>query len=185
MYRIERCLAEREAEYEDDVLEVSDSRLELTAYTGEVIDGELCVRSRNGCQMHVFLYSNHYRMQCRVSDLVGKEGSLKYRFDTTGLEVGSVEKGELCILSENGEHHIPFSVSVRQPLAETSLGEIRNLFHFANLARENWKEAVELFYAKDFSVLFDGHDRKYYDLYRGLSVNKGNERTTGVCDPCL
>jgi len=175
MYRIERCLAEQTMKYEDEVLEVSENRLELTALEGEVLDGTISVRSRSGCELHMFFYSNHYRMQCRIPDFIGKEGELVYRFDTTGLEVGNTEKGELCILSEAGEYHIPFTVSIRRPLAETSLGEIRNLFHFANLAREHWEEAVRLFYTKDFSMLFYGHDRKYYDLYRGLSVHEDNQ----------
>ena len=175
MYRIERYLPEDPMAFEDDFLEVSESRLELTALPGEMPAGEVKVRSRSGREVHVFFYSDHYRMQCRIRELVGKEGILSYRFDTTGMEAGVTEKGELCILSEMGEHRIPFVVSVRQPLAETSLGEIRNLFHFANLARENWEEAVKLFYSKEFAMLFYGHDRRYYDLYRGLATRDGNE----------
>ncbi len=175
MYRIEKYLTPEVTENEGDVLEVSESRLELTAVSGELLDGQIRVRSRSCKEIHVFFYSNHYRMQCRVSEFIGKEGILNYRFDTRGLEVGSVEKGELCLMSETGEYRIPFVVSVHQPLAETSLGEIRNLFHFANLARENWDEAVALFYSEDFSMLFYGHDRQYYDLYRGLSGQIGNE----------
>lgn len=161
--------------FEDDLLEVSESRLEFMAFPGEKPGGEIKVRSRSGREVHVFFYSDHYRMQCRVSELITGEGILSYRFDTAGMDPGTVEKGELCILSELGEYRIPFSVSVRQQLAETSLGEIRNLFHFANLAREYWDEAVALFYSKEFSMLFDGHDKRYYDLYRGLSSCEGNE----------
>ena len=160
--------------FEEDFLEVSESRLELNAMPGEVLQGEIKVRSRSGREVHVFLYSDHYRMQCRIRELIGKEGVLAYRFDTTGMEAGAMEKGELCVLSEMGEHRIPFVVSVHQTLTETSLGEIRNLFHFTNLARENWEEAVRLFYSKDFAEIFYGHDRKYYDLYRGLSACEGN-----------
>ena len=162
--------------FEDDFLEVSESRIELTGLPGERLDGEIKVRSRSGREVHVYLYSNHYRMQCRIREVIGKEGILSYRFDTSGMESGSVEKGELCILSEMGEHKVPFSVSVRQTLAETMLGEIRNLFHFANLAREDWAEAVRIFYSKEFSLLFYGHDKRYYDLYRGLSAHVGNEQ---------
>lgn len=174
MYRIEKYLEDRPKEGTEDFLEVSQSRLELVSRTNTILDGEVRVRSRNGSQMHVFFYANHYRMHCPIGEFIGKEGVLTYRYDTTGLEEGSVEKGELCILSELGEYHIPFTVSIRQQLATTSLGEMRNLFHFANLARENWEEAVELFYSEDFSSLFYGHDRRYFDLYRGLSAHKGN-----------
>lgn len=175
MYRIERYIPDDPMAFEDDLLEVSDSRLELCAAPGEKISGEISVRSRSGREVHFFFYSSHYRMQCRVREEIGNEGTLSYRFDTTGMEPGAVEKGELCIMSEMGEYRVPFVVSVRQPLAETSLGEIRNLFHFANLAREHWEEAVSLFYSKEFPMIFYGHDRRFYNLYRGLSVYKGNE----------
>ena len=174
MYRIERYLTEEPMAYEDDLLEVSESRLEIMAFPGEKSDGEIKVRSRSGREVHVFFYSDHYRMQCKVHEIIAREGVLSYRFDTAGMEPGTVEKGELCILSELGEYRVPFTVSVRQQLAETSLGEIRNLFHFANLAREHWEEAVALFYSKEFSMLFCGHDRRYYDLYRGLASHEGN-----------
>ncbi len=175
VYRIERYLTEEPTAFEDDLLEVSESRLELTGLPGEALDGEIRVRSRSGREAHFFFCSNHYRMQCRIREVVGREGTLSYRFDATGMEPGSIEKGELCILSEMGEYRVPFVVSVRQPLAETSLGEIRNLFHFANLAREHWEEAVRLFYSKEFAMLFYGHDHRYYNLYRGLSAYEGNE----------
>ena len=175
MYRIERYIPDEPSAFENDLLEVSMSRLELCAAPGEKISGEISVRSRSGREVHFFYYSGHYRMQCRIREEVGSEGTLSYRFDTTGMEPGAIEKGELCIVSEMGEYRVPFVVSVRQPLAETSLGEIRNLFHFANLAREHWDEAVGLFYSKEFSMLFYGHDRRFYNLYRGLSVYQGNE----------
>lgn len=174
MYRIERYLTEEPMAYENDLLEVSECRIELMAFPGEKPGGEIKVRSRSGREVHVFFYSDHYRMQCRVSEIIGSEGILTYRFDTEGMSPGTVEKGELCILSELGEYRIPFMVSVCRQLAETSLGEIRNLFHFANLAREHWEEAVELFYSQEFAMLFFGHDRRYYNLYRGLSAYEGN-----------
>ncbi len=175
MYRVERYLSLEDMQQDGGVLEVSESRIELSVGEDEVCDGEIRVRSGSGREVHVFCYSDHYRMQCRVNEFIGREGTLNYRFDAAGLDVGSIVKGEFCLLSEAGEYHIPFSVTVRQPLAGTSLGEIRNLFHFANLAKENWKEAVKLFYSEYFHMLFYGHDHRYYDLYRALSGCAGNE----------
>lgn len=175
MYRIERYLTSEDVCQEDNVLEVSESRIDISICADEVVDGQIKVRSRNGRELHAFFYSNHYRMQCRICDFVGREGVFSYRFDASGLDVGSVIKGEVSVLSEAGEYHIPFCVSVRQPLADTSLGEIRNLFHFANLAKESWHEAVRLFYSDHFRLLFYGHDYQYYGLYRALSGRDGNE----------
>ena len=56
----------------------------------------------------------------------------------------------------------------------SSIGTIRNLFHFANLAKSNWAEAVRLFYDPDFRRLFQGNDEHFYGCYRMLSAYEGN-----------
>ena len=61
-------------------------------------------------------------------------------------------------------------------LVERSLGDIKNLFHFANLAKTDWREAVDLFYSSEFISLFDGTEGSYESLYRGLSEIPGNEQ---------
>lgn len=61
-------------------------------------------------------------------------------------------------------------------MLNSSIGAIRNLFHFANLAKSNWKEAVRLFYDPEFLRLFQGNDAHFYDSYRILSTYEGNEQ---------
>lgn len=175
VYRVEKFLTEETAEYRSAGLELSHGSVDICVSTDEVVKGEIYIRSREEREIHAFFYSGHYRMQCLTDGFIGREGVLPYQFDSAGLEVDSKVQGAFCILTDGGEYHIPFSVIVKQPLQETSMGKIRNLFHFANLAAENWQEAVDLFYSKEFSYLFVGHDRQYYDLYRGLSAHKGNE----------
>ena len=64
---------------------------------------------------------------------------------------------------------MPYHVTITQGTLDSELGDIRNLFHFANLARTNWQEAVKLFYSRDFARVFTGADRQHHSLYRGLS----------------
>ena len=56
----------------------------------------------------------------------------------------------------------------------SSEGELGNLFQFTNLARNSWEEAVKLFYSPDFLRVLGGQDRKYRNLYKGLSRDPGN-----------
>ncbi|MDE7222406.1 MAG: hypothetical protein K2O34_01335, partial [Acetatifactor sp.] len=58
---------------------------------------------------------------------------------------------------------------------QSSMGPVKNLFHFANLARSSWEEAVALFYSPAFVDILVGNDSQYYTLYMGLSSSEGNE----------
>ena len=43
------------------------------------------------------------------------------------------------------------------------------LFHFVNLAKTNWKEAINIFYSESFHYILTGADRHYLPAYFGLS----------------
>lgn len=174
MYRIEKYLSESVFEGNKNNLELETSRLEFTVKQNQTVVGETRILSQDGTPVHCIFCSNHYRMQCITPEFTAREGVLKYKFDGYGLEPGDVIEGEITILSNAGEYPIPFKATVDQAYEHSTLGSIRNLFHFANLAHSDFEEAVRLFYEEDFKKLFTGHDRQYFSLYRGLSAHKGN-----------
>lgn len=174
MYRIEKYLSESSFEGTENSLALEVSRLELTVKQNQTIVGEVRIASEDQTPVHCIFCCNHYRMQCLTAEFTSREGILKYKFDGYGLEPGDVVEGEITVLSSVGEYPLPFKVTVEQAYEHSSLGSIRNLFHFANLARSDYEEAVRLFYEDDFKKLFTGHDRQFYSLYRGLSAHKGN-----------
>lgn len=49
---------------------------------------------------------------------------------------GDVLKGNFYIISNQGEYYLPFVVSIEHVVLDSSIGTIKNLFHFANLAKE-------------------------------------------------
>lgn len=57
------------------------------------------------------------------------------------------------------------------------MGEVKNLFHFANLAKTNPEEAIAAFYAPDFADMLTGQDRQYREYYLGLSHIPGHVET--------
>ena len=70
------------------------------------------------------------------------------------MEPGEEARGAFHIISNQGEYYIPFFVSVVPKTIDSSLGNIKNLFHFTNLAKSSWEEAVKLFYSKEFKAVF-------------------------------
>lgn len=150
-------------------------KLELSLKKNQVYRGELEFEVKPRCEISGFLYADHYRMQCVQENFRGDRVKLAYCFDAKGLEEGEQVKGYFSLVTEIGEYYLPFEVTVKQTILETSLGEMRNLFHFVNLARTNWEEAVSVFYKPEFIQLFGGSDRQYKNAYRGLSAYLGNE----------
>lgn len=169
-------LLEGNFDYENGSLDFSCTKLELTLYRDEKTEGSFKVYGPKGRLTEGYVYSTEKRMECLTEEFVGEEEEIAYSFDATGLEEGDVLKGEFIFISNQGEYYLPYVVTIAYHTMESSLGVIKNLFHFTNLAKSNWAEALRLFYSTDFLFVFSGSDKQYYQLYKGLSVYKGNEQ---------
>ncbi len=156
-------------------LEFSCPRVELTLNVGAAAEGSFMLFGREGCEVEGYVVSTDLRMECLTKSFDGNQGEIRYRFDAGSLEAGEEVKGAFNIISNQGEYYIPFAVTIREELVTSDMGGIRNLFHFTNLAKSNWDEAVRLFYSESFRTLFAGNDRQHYAVYKGLSAVRGNE----------
>lgn len=112
------------------------------------------------------------RVKCQESAFQGENVKISYYFDGSDMEPGEVVSGFFMLITNLGEYEIPFSFSYPKPDMNSSLGEIRNVFHFTNLARTNWQEALKLFFSPEFKEVLKNADNRTKDIYRGLSVRK-------------
>ncbi len=172
---IDRIL-EGDLEYEKGSVNFSCSKLELTVLAGETLEGSFTVFGEEGRLTKGLVFSSDSRMECLTEEFYGSREEIAFCFHAETLEEGEVVKGEFQVISNQGECYLPFVVNVEYKVLTSSLGSIRNLFHFTNLARTNPEEAAALFYTEDFRRVFNGSDRQYYDYYRGLSAVPGNEQ---------
>ena len=163
-------------EYENGGLEFSESRIEIDLPVGRDYEGSFYLVGKPGYITNGYIYTSDSRMECLTKQFQGTGEEIGYLFHGKGMETGDVLQGNFYIVSSQGEYVLPFVVMVSKQMMATSLGTIKNLFHFANLAKSSWAEAVQLFYDPGFEALFEGNDRKYKSLYRGLSKYYGNER---------
>ena len=160
---------------EDGSLDFSCPRVALSLQAETACEGSFFVYGPEGLVTEGHVTASDLRMECVTSQFAGSEDEISYRFDAAGMEAGEEVNGFFYIISNRGEYYLPFQVNVLQNEISSSLGEIRNLFHFTNLARSNWEEAVRLFYSPEFKQVFTGHDRQHYAAYKGLSTVPGNE----------
>lgn len=156
-------------------LEFSCQTVERDAVPGEIIEDSLIIyASDKYAQGNI--YSSDTRMRLYELEFTGEESKIRFCFDASSVSIGSTIRGEFVILSNYGEYVIPFQVIIHKPQLQCSLGIIKNLFHFTNLAQQNWAEAVELFYSQDFVHILQKSDKNAYMSYIGLTRSEGNEQ---------
>ena len=78
------------------------------------------------------------------------------------------QTGSLVVLTNAGEFLYPYEVTVTKDYAHTSIGVIRNLTDFTNLARLNWQEALSLFGTSRFTQIFHPGEERESTLYQAL-----------------
>lgn len=157
-------------------LDFSCNVIELTFDEAKQQKGTFQIHNVAVTPMEGYILSSHMRMQCLTPIFRGEDAEITYCFDSTGMEPGDTVKGEFRIISNKGEYTIPFEVVREKHYVSSTMGNIRNLFHFANLAKTNWEEAVQLYYSAGFVQILEGNDAQYLSVYRGLSANPGNQQ---------
>lgn len=156
-------------------LTFSCRKVELICPPGEKAEGVFAVQTEGESPAEGFVSCMEERITLSQPYFQGRKEEVLFSFDGTDLEDGDVREGFFFVLSNAGEYSIPYKINIKEAQITSSMGEIRNLFHFANLARSSFKEAVALFYTNEFINLFKGADEQYRNLYRGLSRTYGNE----------
>ena len=136
--------------YENNTLDFSCPRVELSVQAGETAEGSFVLSGAKNVVTEGYIVSSDLRMACLASTFGGSQDEIFYRFDASGSAAGEEVKGAFHMISNQGEYYLPFSVSITAEEITSSLGEIKNLFHFTNLAKSNWTEAVKLFYSPAF-----------------------------------
>ncbi len=140
----------------------------------EVKEGSICFPMTACEKVSGYITSSEYRMTCKECIFDNKGVTISYTFDAKGLSTGQVIKGEFCAITDAGEFFFPYEINVESVRFESSQGEIRNLFHFTNLARSNWSEARELFVNDRFPAILKGIANGYEDVREALLYNAKN-----------
>ena len=162
--------AENEYRTSNYTLNLSCDTIEFEIAAGEEYQGSFSIVTDDKARPEGYVYSEDIRLYIRTPEFGGLNKEIVFFYDSTGLKDGSVIKGNISIVSNLGEVELPYVVHISSGNLSSSLGEVRNLFHFANLAKTDWNQAVSLFYSPGFINILSGNDKQYIEYYRGLSV---------------
>lgn len=163
-----RQLSREHFEYELPELLCSEEKLELEVETGKVYRGKLIIWNKEEREMKGLVYSSSHLLRFERDSFVGKDAALFYEFSAEDIRARDTIEGSISIVSSCGEKEIPFKVRVVERYIEASFGEVKDLFHFTNLARINWTKAVSIFKSDEFESILLKKDVEKQNLYRGL-----------------
>lgn len=155
-------------EYNTPVLEVSDSVIEQNIKSGTIFTGEFCAYSEDGRDIKGIVYSTNCVVKVVNSQFVGASNTIRYEIDTTYLEENEKIEGKFVVVSSGGEVSVNYSFTITVPSVKASIGDINDLFNFANLVKSDYDEAVRLFSSKTFKDIFLRGNITGQALYDGL-----------------
>lgn len=155
-------------EYEPLLAIVEPSSVSEVVLKNQDCTGKLNIREQRGRELKGIVYSTNNRIHIVNSQFIGSESTIEYTIDTEGIEPGDRLIGSFQVVTNGGEEHIPFEFGVEAGAYESELGDVKNLFHFANLAQTNVNEAVRLFAMPEFSKVFLKDDLRTSRLHDQL-----------------
>lgn len=166
-------------------LSLSVKRIEETCIAGSTVVGSFIIDAQEGKRniSHIafIMRCSHRRIRLSLTDYNGmlpSDGlSIEYEISSHGFDPGTVYKGFISIVSDQGEDRIPVTLSIIRDEIKSSSGPVRNLFHFTNLAMEDYEEAVNLFYTADARRIFEDGERDIFFKYRAFSACSDQERS--------
>lgn len=154
--------------YSNGLLEFDVSKVVAEVGVDSKYQGSFNLNVGSGQEVSGLVYASDIRMQTSNQKFSGKHLNVPFIFDSTGMEQGDTACGEFFVVTNVGEFSLPYEVTVKGNVLSGELGEIRNLFHFANLARVNWERAKECFVNPLFADILVGSGGQYAESYKLL-----------------
>ena len=147
-----------EGNFNNDVhsLSFSSPLIELKLEPGEKHEGSFTIFGKPNVMTEGTVSTTELRMKCLVESFTGTEEEIPYVFDAAGMIKGDSLKGEFRVISNQGEYLIPYHVEIDSENLNSSLGSIKNLFHFANLAKNKLGGGCKPVFLKGFRTGFTG-----------------------------
>lgn len=146
-----RQLAAGVIEYRKPELVISPAAVSMSLLPGKKLSVDLTVSSANNVPLHLFPYVEEPRIRVQRPLTIARSVKLTLDITTGGLSDGDVLQGDIVILYNGGEAHVPYSFRIGQEKSENA--PVSSLEELYRLYLEDPREAVSLFGRKEFQQL--------------------------------
>ena len=169
-------IARGKFEYTKPLLSFSEEKIDIQVTEGLDYEGSFTISSSNKIKLRGVIYTTNSRMECLTPQFDGEEVKIRYRFKGMGLEEGNREEGVFVIVCSQCEYSLSFCATISKLYPECSTGLIKNLYDFSCLAKENWDEAYQIFYHKNFLNIINDKEVKEAMIYKGIIAAKPSKQ---------
>ncbi len=147
---------------------LSDEKLRISTVSGSTYRGAFTIKNNKGTSMKGVLYSSSRMLTLSTAQFIGEENRIEYSFKADYADSGERITGTINIVSDCGETELPFEAVIRPPYIQSSIGEIRDLFQLANLAKTDWNEAERIFQSPEMQKALPFYDSELVEMYEHL-----------------
>ena len=159
-------LALGKIEYDMPDMEFSVPQIQLSLKNGEDYEGFFQITTENPAGKKGLVYSDRPDIKIVENAFQGKTVNIYYQIHASltrhinkkNTNQQEIWRGAISIVANGGVGVIPYEIQIEDVSLQSSIGALRDLFHFANLVQMNNEEAMHLFCQKDFPDTFlKGH----------------------------
>ena len=142
---------------------------------GQNYRGELDLQEAGGRMMKGLLYSSHRRVRLHTQQFAGEYAVAEYEVDTAELVPGDQIQRAFHLVTNAGERTIPFVFEMTVPVGKTAYDKMKTIEAFADLARQDFDVALNIFENSSFLSLPFMKQPAFAALYHGL-YGRGDRR---------
>lgn len=153
---------------------LSSTYMNLSTEAGKTFYGSFTVFSENEIPLQGKILSTNDKVVLEETELSGTECRISFYFKGKMAIAGEEHYGDFLLISNGGEHNLPYCISVVPKKFWFNQCAISNMQEFADFAREDWKKARDAFFTKEFKEVFLSDNKEYLSCYQGLL--KGRSR---------
>ena len=150
-------------------LQLPDLPLRLQLTEGECCKGSFFLESCDVQKVRGIVTSSCPFLTLSGTQFDNTRMEIFYEYRNPGLLEGQEADGEIVVTSTAGEVLLPFVVTVTRIYLRSSIGKIKTLNDFTNLAKLNWEEALKIFQSPHFANIFHEEEAYYRLLYQALT----------------
>ena len=150
---------------EFDVEQIDDN-----CFVSDVYNGSIYFKSTNGVKIRGVVYCDNPYVQIAEPWFDKENVRIEFKVEDQNFKAGEALTGAFTVLAVGIEKTIPFSINYIKRPVQASVGEIRGLDQFAELAQNHFSEAVSLFYSDRFADFISNFDKRTRLLYRGFKA---------------
>ncbi len=143
-------------------------KIEASIAANQNYRGELELWEQNRRQMKGLVYSSHRRVRVLTDQFAAGHASIPYEVDVSGLNPGDRIDGCFYLVTAGGERELPFSFEMTVPVGRTAYEKLRSVEAFADLARQDFDVALQIFENSSFLSLPFMQRPAFAALYHGL-----------------